>query len=344
MKRLIRRNLTALGLLMVFALPAYAQDQSAEHPSLRSLSALIDAAHYAPNPIPIAPALVDDALLIDDVFVTPEGKLAVTLRNGGERTITAWSVDVVVGGDSGATAVTSYATDKYTGLLGQAPVEHSALRPNDIRRVEYHLPAVSSVSPQQQRPAAPDRFERGDHSVVGVEVGAVVLDDGTVAGRDVRPVLGFVLDRYARAASLSRLIGRVESSERAGSLKQLLEDSLESLEQERQALATAIVAGPEPVTALDSQRQQEAMLSQQWLRAVFRSAVRTLSRSEIEDLGLGAGLEPTEALRAISVRPASLRLAVADAKSVFRAELELLRENMPAPLRDEIDGLGVPRR
>ena len=54
-----------------------------------------------------------------------------------------------------------------------------------------------------------------------------MLDDGTVAGRDVRPVLGFVLDRYARAASLSRLIGRVESSERAGSLKQLLEGSLE---------------------------------------------------------------------------------------------------------------------
>ena len=172
-----------------------------------------------------------------------------------------------------------------------------------------------------------------------------MLDDGTVAGRDVRPVLGFVLDRYARAASLSRLIGRVESSERAGSLKQLLEGSLEfSRTQEQQVLATAIVAGPEPVTPLDSQRQQEAMLSQQWLRAVFRSAVRTLSRSEIEDLGLGAGLEPTEALRAISVRPASLRLAVADAKSVFRAELELLRENMPAPLQDEIDDLGVPRR
>ena len=134
------------------------------------------------------------------------------------------------------------------GLLGQAPVEHSPLRPNDIRRVEYDLPAVSSVSPQQQRLAAPDRFERGDHSVVGVEVGAVVLDDGTVAGRDVRPVLGFVLDRYARAASLSRLIGRVESSERAGSLKQLLEGSLEFLEQGQQVLATAIVAGPEPVT------------------------------------------------------------------------------------------------
>lgn len=344
MKRLIRQNLTALGLLMVFALPTDGQDQSGEHPSLRSLSALIGAAHYASKPIPIAAALVDDALLVDDVFVTSEGKLAVTLRNGGERTITAWSVDLVVGGDSGATAVTSYATDKYTGLLGQTPVEHSPLRPNDIRRVEYDLPAVSSVSAQQQRPAAPDRFERGDHSVVGVEVGAVVLDDGTVAGRDVRSVLGFVLDRYARAASLSRLIGRVESSERAGSLKQLLEESMESLEQEQQALATAIVAGPEPVTALDSQRQREVMLSQQWLRTVFRSAVRTLSRSEIEDLGLGAGLEPTEALRAISERPALLRLAVADAKSVFRAELELLRENMPAPLRDEIDGLGGPQR
>ena len=343
MKGSVRRNLCAFGLLALFTLPATAQDHGATHPSLRSLSALIDAAHYATNPIPIAPALAEGVLLIDEAFVTPEGQLAVTLRNGGTRTITAWAVDIVVGGDSGATAVTSSATDKYAGLLGLAPVEHSPLRPNDSRQVEYPLPTASGVAPQQQGLADSDRFERGDHSVVGVEVGAVVLDDGTVAGRDVRPVLGFVLDRYARAALLSRFLGRVESSERAGTLGQLLGDSLKSLEQEQQELATAIVAGTRSVTAMDSQRQQEAILTQQWLRAVLRAAVRTMSRSEIEDLG-GAGLEPTEALGVISARPALLRLAVANAKPSFQAELELLREHMPAPLRDEIDGLGVPQR
>ncbi len=339
MTRQARRNLIALGLLALFALPAAAQDPSAAHPSLRSLAALIDAAHYETNPIPIAPAHADGALLIDDVFVTPQGNVEVTLRNGSVKTITAWSIDVTVGSDSGDSFTSSRGEDKYTGLLSpNAPTQHSPLSPGEQRVVEYRLPAGRGT------------FEagvaQGDYSVLGAGVGAVVFDDGSVAGRDVRHVLGFVLSRYARAAALSRLLGQVDSALQAGTLQQFLEDSLDLLEQEKRAVAAAVVDGPGPVTTLDSQRQQESLLVQQWLRSVFLSAMRASSRSEKKSLGLEVGnpdVDPVEILRAISsTRPAMLRSAIENTSSQYQSELGVAKANLPVALRAEIERI-VPR-
>ncbi len=333
----MNRNLVSLGLLALVALLANAQDPDSVVPvPLRSLLALIEA-QYASNPISVAPVLAEEALLVDDVFVTPQDKVQVTLRNGSQRTITAWSLDLVAGSDSGAARVSSFAVDKYTGLLApNAPTEYSPLRPNETRFVEYDLPVV------QQPDASGDT--RGNYSVVGVEVGAVVLDDGTVAGRDVRDVLGFVLDRYARAAALSRLLGRLASAERAGALDQLLEDSLNSLGREQQAVAAAILDGPGPITLLDSQRQQDSILTQQWLQSLLSVVVRRASPPELEELGLGAtrrrAPEFVDLLRTISgSRPEMLRSAIDDTRPAYEAELDLLRDNMPASLRAEIDGL-----
>ena len=339
----MNRNVVSLGLLAPLALVALlanAQYSDSVVPApLRSLSALVDA-QYTTNPIPVMPALAEEVLLIDDVFVSPQGKVEVTLRNGGERTITAWSLDFVVGSDSGANSVISRAEDKFAGL--QVPDEHSPLRPNDTRHVEYPLSVV------RHRDASADRFARGDYSAVGVEVGAVVLDDGTVAGRDVRPVLSLILDRYARAAALSRLLGRIRSAERAGTLQQLLEDGMESLEQEQQALAAAIVDGPGPVTLLDSLRRQDSMLTQQWMMSLFLFTVRNSSRSELKDLGFDAirsrTLEPAEALGMLSsAHPAMLRTAVEATTSMFQSELDLTVENLPAPLRADIEGTPAGR-
>ena len=340
------RNLVTIGLsapLALLVLLANAQDPDSVVPApLRSLPALIEA-QYASNPIPVAPALAEEALLIDDVFVTPQDKVEVTLRNGGERTITAWSLDFVVGSDSGANSVTSRAEDKFAGLQApNVPDEHSPLRPNDTRLVEYPLSVV------RHQDASADRFARGDYSAIGVEVGVVVFDDGSVAGRDVRAVLSLLLDRYARAAGLSRLLGRIRSAERAGTLQQLLEDGMESLEQEQQALAAAIVDGPGPVTLLDSLRRQDSMLTQQWMMSLFVFTVRNSSRSELEDLGFDATtsrtLEPADALGMLSsAHPAMLRTAVTGTTSMFQSELDLTLENLPAPLRDEIEGASAGR-
>ena len=340
------RNLVSLGLLAPLALVALlanAQDSESVVPApLRSLSALIEA-QYTTNLIPVTPALAEGVLLIDDVLVTPQGKVEVTLRNEGERTITAWSLDFVVGSDSGASSVISRAEDKFAGLQApDVPAEHSPLRPNDIRLVEYPLSLV------RHRDASADRFARSDYSAVGVEVGAVVFDDGSVAGRDVRPVLSIVLDRYARAGALSRLLGRIRSAERAGTLQQLLEDGMESLEQEQRALAAAIVDGPGPVTLLDSLRGQDSMLTQQWMMSLFVFTVRNSSRSELEDLGFDATrsrtLEPAEALDLLGdAHPAMLRTAVEGTTPMFQAELDLTVENLPASLRDEIEGASAER-
>ena len=336
----MNRNLVSLGLLAPFALVAVlanAQDPNSVVPvPLRSLPALIEA-QYASKPISVAPALAKEALLIDDVFVTPHDNVELTLRNGGERTITAWALDFVVGSGSGATRVSSFTVDKYTGLLAPgAPTEYSPLRPNDTRRVKHDLP----VARYKGSPAD----TRGDYSVVGVEVGAVVFDDGTVAGRDVRSVLGLVLDRYGRAAALSRWLDRVDLATRSGKLQQLLEHSLESLKQEQQAVAAAIVDGPGPVTLLDSQRRQDSILTQQWLQSLFSVVVRRASPSELEDLGLGATRNGTpeivDLLRAMSSNPpATLRAAIDHTRLMYEAELDVLRANMPASLRAEIDGL-----
>ena len=336
----MNRNLVSLGLLAPLALVALlvnAQGPDSAVPGpLRSLRALIEA-QYASNPISVAPVLAEEALLVDDVFVTPQDKVRVTLRNGGQRTITAWSLALVAGSDSGAARVSSFAVDKYTGLLApNAPAEYSPLRPNETRFVEHDLPVV------HQPDASGDA--RGNYSVVGVEVGAVILDDGTVAGRDVRDVLGFVLDRYARAAALSRLLDRVALAERAGELDQLLEDSLNSLAREQQAVAAAILDGPGPITLLDSQRQQDAILTQQWLQSLLSVVVRRASPPELEELGLGPtrrrAPEFLDLLRTISgSRPEMLRSAVDDTRPAYEAELDLLRDNMPASLRAEIDGL-----
>lgn len=338
--RQVNRNMVSLGLLAplsLVALLANAQDSdSAEPAPLRSLSALIEA-QYASNPISVAPALAEEVLLIDDVFMTPQDKLEVTLRNGGERAVTAWALDFVVGSGSGAARVSSFAVDKYAGLLApNAPTEYSPLRPNETRRVEHDLPAVRS-----QRARAETR---ADYSVVGVEVGAVVLDDGTVAGRDVRPVLNLVLDRYARAAALSRWLDRVGSAVQTGTLRQLLELSLQALEEEQHAIAAAIIDGPAPVTLLDSQRQQDSVLTQQWLQSVLGALVRRASPAELENLGAGAtgsrAPELVELLRAIIDRPpATLQAAIDDTTRMFEAELDLLRGNVPVSLRNEIDGL-----
>ena len=166
----MNRNLVSLWLLAPLALVALlanAQDSDSVVPApLRSLPALIKA-QYASNPISVTPALAEEALLIDDVFVTPQDKVEVTLRNGGERTITAWALDFVVGSDSGAAAVSSFAVDRYTGLLApNAPTEYSPLRPNDTLLVEHDLPVVRN----QGAPAD----TRGDYSVVGVEVDPAV--------------------------------------------------------------------------------------------------------------------------------------------------------------------------
>lgn len=336
----INRNLPSLGLLAPLALAAQfavAQDLDGVVPApLRSLPALIDA-QYTTNLIEVTPALAERVLLIDDVFVTPQGEVEVTLRNGGEKTITAWSLDFVVGSDSGASSVIKRAEDKFAGLHApDVPAEHSPLRPNDTRLVEYPLSVV------RHRDASADRFARGDYSAVGVEVGAVVFDDGSVAGRDVRPVLGFLLDRYTRAAALSRLLGRVREAEREGKLQEFLEESLESVEQEKEALAAAIVEGPGPVTLLDSLRQQDSMLTQEWLMSLFVFTVRNSSRSELEDLGFDATrsrtLEPAEALDLLGdAHPAMLRTAVEGTSSLFQAELNLTVENLPASLRSEIE-------
>ena len=339
-------NMVSLGLLAplsLVALLANAQaPESAVPAPLRSLPALIDA-QYTTNLVPVTPELAEGVLLIDDVFVTPQGRVEVKLRNGGEKTITAWSLDFVVGSDSGASSVISRAEDKLAGVQApDLPAEHSPLRPNDTRLVEYPLSVV------RHRDASADRFARGDYSAVGVEVGAVVFDDGSVAGRDVRPVLSILLDRYARAAALSRLLGRVREAERAGRLQELLEENLESLDQEKEVLAAAIVDGPGPVTLLDSLRQQDSMLTQQWLMSLLVFTVRNSSRSELEDLGLDATrsrtLEPAEALDLLGhADPAMLRTAVEGTSSVFQAELNLTVENLPASLRSEIEGTTAMR-
>ena len=332
-KRTIPLNLGAVGLLVLFALPAAAQDPREAHPSLRSLSALIDAAHYATNPIPIVPRHADSALWIDDVFLTPQGNVEMTLHNGSAKAITAWSIDLTVGSDSGDSFTSSRGEDNYTGLLSpDVPTQHSPLRPGERRVVEY-------------RPASPGAFDagfaQGGHSVVGVDVGAVVFDDGSVAGRDVRSVLGFVLNRYARAAALSRLLGRVDAALQAGTLQEFLEDRLDLLEQEKQAVAAAIADGSGPVTILDSQRRQESLLAQQWLRSVFLNAMRTSSRSELESLGLEAGnrdVDYLEVLRAISsTRPAMLRSATENSSSQYQLELGVAKANLPIALRPDID-------
>ncbi len=330
-----------VGAVLALATSGVAQstNRNAVPPPLRSLTALIDTMH-ASGPVPVTPVLAESALLIDDVFANPQGSVEVTLRNEGERVITAWSIDLVTGSDSRVNAVVSQGSDMVGGLQDPyAPDEYSPLRPGHGRIVEFGL----SVARGQGTSA--DRFGHGGHSVVDARVGAVVFDDGSVAGRDVRGVVGFVLDRYARAAALSRLLDRIRSAEQGGTLQQLVENTLTSLEQEmeqeKQALATAIVEGPGPVTLRESMRQREFVLLQQWLTSLFVFTVRTSSRSELEDLGFDAGgtLDPVEAAKAVTVRAETLRTAVEGTTPVFQSELDLTVQNLPAPLRDDIEGI-----
>ena len=329
-----------LGLMSSLALAgslARAQAPADAVPApLRSLQALIEA-QYASKPILVTPSLAEAALLIDDVFVSPQNTVEVTLRNAGDRTITAWSLDLMVGSGSGTARVTSVAVDRYAGLLAPNPSDDFApLRPNEALRVKHELSGPVS----EEAPVA----TQGGFPVVSVEVGAAVFDDGDVAGRDVRSVLGLVLDRYARAAALARWLGRLDSAVRGGTLLELHEQSLEALEQERRAVAAAIIDGPGPVTLLDVLRQQDSVLTQQWLQSLASVVVRGASQSELEDLGLhppgSRSWEPAEVLRAVGRKtPTRLLSAVADTTQFFEEELELLSSHMPASLRVEINDI-----
>jgi len=329
MKRM-NRSLLTLGLLALFGLPASAQDQGASHPALRSLSALVDAVRHTANPISITPELAEGALLIDDVLATPQGKVEVRLRNGGEKAITAWSIDVVSDDGSGSAHVVSHAVDHHIATAG-APDKYSPLRPAAVRAVEYDVPVYAR------------RSGGTDVSVLGVEVGAVVFDDGSVAGRDVRPVLRFVLDRIGRAGALTRLLGRVDSALQAGALEELLDESLARMAQESQQGVAAVLHGAAPETVVDQQRRRETVLAQQWLQSLLVFTARNSSRSELEDLlqGLntaeGQRPESYEFLKAMGVhRPEMLQAAIAGTRLNWKAELDALRQHLPASLRAEL--------
>ena len=122
--------------------------------------------------------------------------LYLEVRNEHWKPITAWAISVVESeGDLGRTSV--LAEDHYVGLLPGVADGPTPLQPG----------AVKVIPIQLGRPYAAERFTLGQYDVVTATVEAVVFDDGTFWGRNLRPIESLLRNRYARALRTGRPLG-----------------------------------------------------------------------------------------------------------------------------------------
>lgn len=246
------------------------------------------------------PEVAEAALTVDAVSLW-EGSLRLTLRNEDWREITAWSIEVVVDVGEGRGQNTVLTEDKYMpGTLE----EHTPLQPGSSRVVELNLPR------RHDRP-------QGDYPVLSVAVKAVVFDDGRFAGSDLRAMRGVFQRRYARAAAMSKMVGRVEAALGTGVLDMLLKETPHTNE----------VPNAATVSLADNLRQEALRNNGLWPALLLRSADRS---------GVFSGVDRSpefDAVQFLETNPEALRTATEAALSLLRSELEFVRSHLPEALR-----------